>query len=140
MLRPLARPQPSPLLTPEQLRADLRFLQETIAATHPEPGFSADPAALRLACRQIEARVQAATTPDQAWRLLATLNPLFADGHLAITPAAPLAHSQAFLDGGGRFFPYEINRDAGGALRIRARLPGGRHGLRPAIPLRIAAR
>lgn len=121
---PLVLAQPGPLLTPEQLRADLRFIQETIAATHPEPGFSADPAALRLAYRQIEARMQAPMTPDQAWRLLATLNPLFADGHLAITPAAPLAHSQAFLDGGGRFFPYEVNLDAGGALRIRARLGG----------------
>ena len=121
---PLALAQPTPLLTPEQLRADLRFIQETIAATHPEPGFSADPAAVRLAYHSIAEQMRAPMSPDQAWRLLATLNPLYADGHLAITPAAPLAHSQAFLDGGGRFFPYEVTLDAAGILSIRAQLGG----------------
>ncbi|MGK5081253.1 S41 family peptidase [Janthinobacterium sp. HLX7-2] len=121
---PLALAQPTPLLTPEQLRADLRFIQESIAATHPEPGFSADPAAVRQAYEYIAEQMQVPMSPDQAWRLLAMLNPLYADGHLAITPAGPLAQSQAFLEAGGRFFPYEVSLDAAGGLRIRAQLGG----------------
>ena len=121
---PLALAQPSPLLTPEQLRADLRFVQESITATHPQPDFSADPAAVRQAYKYIAEQMQAPMSPDQAWRLLAMLNPLYADGHLALTPAGPLAQSQAFLDAGGSFFPYEVSLDASGALRIRAQLGG----------------
>ena len=112
------------MLTPGQLRADLRFIQNSIAATPPDPGFSTDPAALRQANAYIAGQIQAPMSPDQAWRLLATLNPLYADGHLAITPTAPLAQGQPFLDGGGRFFPCEITLDAAGALFIRARLGG----------------
>lgn len=121
---PVALAQAMPLLTPEQLRADLRFIQETIAATHPEPGFSADPAAVDHAYAAIGEQLQAPMSSDQAWRVLATLNPLYADGHLAITPAAPQAQSQAFLDGGGRFFPYEVTLDGDGGLYIRALLGG----------------
>jgi len=121
---PLVLAQPSPLLTPEQLRADLRFVQESIAATHPQPDFSADPAAVRQAYAYIVEQMQAPMSPDQAWRLLAMLNPLYADGHLAITPATPLAQSQAFLDAAGSFFPYEVSLDASGALRIRTQLGG----------------
>ena len=102
---PVALAQAMPLLTPDQLRADLRFVQDAIAATHPEPGFSADPAAVDEAYAAIGEQMRAPMSPDQAWRVLATLNPLYADGHLAITPAAPRAQSQAFLDGGRTLFP-----------------------------------
>lgn len=133
----LAQAMPPSLLTPEQLRADLRFIQESIAATHPEPGFSADPAAVRQAYAAIAEQMQAPMSPDEAWRLLATLNPLYADGHLAITPPAPLAQSQAFLAAGGRFFPYEVTLDAAGGLRIRAQLGGAPSPLQGARITRI---
>ncbi|MEG0880148.1 MAG: hypothetical protein RSH52_02645 [Janthinobacterium sp.] len=74
----LARSATVPPLTPEQLRADLRFVQDAIAATHPEPGFSADPAAVGHAYAAIAEQMREPMSPDQAWRLLATLNPLYA--------------------------------------------------------------
>jgi hypothetical protein len=112
------------LATPEQLRADLRFIQEQIAATHPEPGFSADPVKLRQTFAQIDAQITVPLTQDQAWRLLATLNPIFADAHLALTPPDPHGQSAAFLQSGGRLFPFEVEVDPAGIVTIRGELGG----------------
>ena len=53
---PGLRAQDEPLLTPDQLHTDLRFIQDSIADTHPEPGFSADEAQLRQAYQQLRIR------------------------------------------------------------------------------------
>jgi hypothetical protein len=111
-------------LTPAQLRADLRFIQDSIAATHPDPGFSADLVQLRQAFQQVDAQLTGPLTQDQAWRLLATLNPVFADAHLAITPADPQAKSADFLKSGGKFFPFEVSVEPAGTVTIRSELGG----------------
>ena len=121
---PGLRAQDERLLTPDQLRTDLRFIQDSIAATHPEPGFSADEAQLRQAYQQLATQLQQPMTRDAAWRLLATLNPVYADAHLAITQPDPYGQSAAHLKAGGTFFPYEMVADAAGTLRIRAELGG----------------
>jgi hypothetical protein len=119
-------PAPDPTLyAPEQLRADLRFIQDSIAATHPDPGFSADLEKLKLAYRRIDAQLDRPMTRDQAWRLLATLNPVYADGHMALTQGDSLGMTASFLKAGGALFPFEVTIDAAGALTIRSELGGG---------------
>jgi len=122
---PCAGAQTLAVFTPEQLRADLRFVQESIANTHPDTGFSADAEQLRQAYRRIDAQLDKPMTRDQAWRVMATLNPVFADAHLVLTQPDAGGQSEAFLAGGGGFFPYEMVADAQGGLTIRAELGGG---------------
>ena len=119
-----ARAQTEPILTPEQLRADLRFIQDAVASTHPDPGFSTDAEQLRQTYRRIDAQLDKPMTRDQAWRVMATLNPVFADAHLALTQPDAGGQSESFLAGGGGFFPYEMVVDAQGGLAIRAELGG----------------
>lgn len=119
-----AAAQDAPVFTPEQLRADLRFVREAIAATHPDPGFSADAEQLRLAYQRVDAGLDRPMTRDQAWRLMATLNPVYADGHLALTQPDADGQSAALIAAGGGLFPYEMVADARGALTIRAELGG----------------
>ena len=121
---PCSRAQTAPLFTPEQLRADLRFVQDAVAATHPAPGFSADVEQLRQTYRRIDAQLDTPMTRDQAWRLMATLNPVYADAHMALTPPDAGAQSEALLAAGGGFFPYEVVVDPQGGLAIRAELGG----------------
>ncbi|USX21489.1 S41 family peptidase [Oxalobacteraceae bacterium OTU3REALA1] len=120
-----ASAQTAPVFTPEQLRADLRFVQDTIASTHPDPGFSADAEQLRQTYRRIDAQLDQPMTRDQAWRLMATLNPVFADAHMVVTQPDAGGQSEAFIAGGGGFFPYEVVVDTQGGLTIRAELGGG---------------
>ncbi|MBJ7311879.1 S41 family peptidase [Rugamonas sp. CCM 8940] len=112
------------LFTPEQLRADLRFIQDQVAATHPEPGFSADPDKLRLAYRHIDTQLREPMTRDQAWRLLATLNPVYADAHMVLTQPDAQGQSAAFVQAGGKFFPYEVSVQPAGNIYIRTELGG----------------
>jgi len=119
-----AQAQTAPVFTPEQLRADLRFVQDRIADTHPDPGFSADTEQLRQAYQRIDAQLDKPMTRDQAWRLLASLNPVFADAHMALTQPDAAGQSEALLARGGGFFPYEVVVDAQGGLSVRAELGG----------------
>lgn len=80
-----AQARTAPVFTPEQLRADLRFVQDTVASTHPDPGFSADTEQLRQTYLRIDAQLNKPMTRDQAWRLMATLNPVYADAHMVLT-------------------------------------------------------
>ena len=121
---PCARAQTPPLFTPEQLRADLRFVQNAVAATHPDPGFSADVEQLRQTYRRIDAQLDTPMTRDQAWRVMATLNPVYADAHMVLTQPDAGAQSEALLAAGGGFFPYEMVVDPQGGLAIRAELGG----------------
>jgi hypothetical protein len=120
-----ARAQTAPVFTPEQLRADLRFVQDAIASTHPDPGFSVDAERLRQTYQRIDAQLDQPMTRDQAWRLMSTLNPVFADAHMAVTQPDAGGQSEAFIAGGGGFFPYEVVVDTQGGLTIRAELGGG---------------
>ena len=84
-----ASAQDEPRFTPAQLRADLSFVKQAIATTHPDPDFSVDPVRLAQAYEQIDAQLREPLTRDQAWRLLATLNPVFAScPRIWIKPAA----------------------------------------------------
>src|SRR5690349_6429545 len=64
--------------SPEALQEDFRFLRAEIDRVHPDPGLFTSRETLRKAYDKVEAQLQKPMTRDQAWRALATLNPLFA--------------------------------------------------------------
>jgi hypothetical protein len=119
-----AAPQPERLYPPQALQADLRFMQAEIARIHPAPGLFVSEEALRKAFEQVEGQLQQPLDRDQAWRVFAALNPVFADAHMFILYPDWKDLARAHLQQGGRFFPYEVQVDADGAIRIRTELGG----------------
>jgi len=61
---------------------------------------------------------------DAAWRVLAKMNPQFADAHLALLQPERDKQVGAHLAAGGAFFPYEVRVSPEGQLFIRAELGG----------------
>jgi hypothetical protein len=120
-----AQPAPSePLYSPEALQQDLRFLRAEIDRIHPEPGLFTSRETLRKAYDKVEAQLQQPLNRDQAWRVLATLNPLFADAHMFVVQPDWRALTRAHLEAGGMLFPYEVQVSAGGEIAIRAEIGG----------------
>lgn len=117
-------PGPEMRYSAEQLQQDFRFLQGAIAKTHPGVAFSTDLTRLHSAYEEVEARLQQPLDRDQAWRVLARLNPVFADAHLVVSQPAMLENSAAFLKEGGALFPYEVHVDGAGDVFIRSDLGG----------------
>jgi len=107
-------------IAPDALQADLRFLRAEIERIHPEPGLFVSRETLRLAYDRIEEQFRQPMGRGQAWRTLATLNPLFADGHMFVTQPDWRATARAHVAAGGVLFPYEVQVDAAGAMTIRA--------------------
>lgn len=109
-------------ITAEQFREDLDFMQRTLTQIHPDLRFSSEPEAVVKAMHALANDIGAPVTQDEAWRRLATLNPLFADGHLFVGfdwRGATKAH----LGAGGTLFPYEVALSDGN-LFIRGLLGG----------------
>lgn len=113
-----------PMLTTEQLQQDVQFMRRTIAEIHPDPGFSIAPAQLEAALDTAQRQLSAPMDRDAAWRVLAKLNPQFADAHLALLQPERDRQVQAHLAAGGGFFPYEVRISPEGQLFIRAELGG----------------
>lgn len=111
-------------IAPQALQADLRFVAETVRATHPDLDHSVDPAALEHAFHTTEALLTTPMTRDQAWSALARLNPVFADGHLMVGFDDWRAEGRRHLDHGGVLFPFEVVIDAQRGLRVRSLLGG----------------
>lgn len=110
--------------TPEQLRADLAFLESALARTHPDVAHSVDPQALAHAFADMRNRLNEPMSADQAWKVMSGLNPVMGDGHLTVSyPGGVAAEIRRHLDGGGLLFPYEVHV-TGTALFVRARLDG----------------
>jgi hypothetical protein len=129
---PEAAAQPAtPRLTAEQVRQDLDFIEQTISEHHPDLRFSADPHAVDETCRALRAGIRKEMTRDEAWRLLARLNPVLADGHLLVGYPDWRASTKAELNAGGTLFPYEVGL-SDGQLVIHALLGGADTPLRGA--------
>jgi hypothetical protein len=122
---PLSAAMAQTPISAQQLGEDAAFIRQTIARTHPDPGFSAAPDAVEAALDAIGKTAPASMTRDQAWQRLAALNPLFADAHLFIGYPDWRAEATAHLASGGALFPYEVDLDDDGRLFIRAALGGG---------------
>ncbi len=115
-LAPLARPLAAgetPRIDADQFRQDIAFVRDRIARMHPDLGFSADPAAVRQALDRLGRDLPATLDRDEAWRRLATLNPLFADAHFLIGYPDWRGEAHAWLEAGGGLFPVEVAIDAG---------------------------
>lgn len=112
--------------SPAAVEADIRALQAGIQATHPDPGYTMDPARFERALAHIRSQLTRASSQDEAWKVLATLNPVFADGHLAVGFPDWRAQATAHLAGGGTLFPFEVHADASGKLVVVSELGGGR--------------
>ena len=120
-----AAASPGVQLTTAQLQEDLVFLKKSIALTHPDVSYSADNAALERTLASVEKKFGKPMTRDQAWRVLATLNPVFSDAHLPVSMGDFEPEAKAHLQNGGGFFPYEVHVDAAGDVFIRAEMGGG---------------
>ena len=120
-----AAPAPAGVeLTAAQLQEDLAFVKKSIALTHPDTGYSADNAALERAFASVEKKFSKPMTRDQAWRVLATLNPVFSDAHLQVSMGNYEPEAKAHIQNGGGFFPYEVHVDTAGDVFIRAGMGG----------------
>jgi hypothetical protein len=122
-----AAPAPaSAQLTVAQLQEDLAFLKKSIDATHPDLSFSADGDALARTFAIVEKKLDKPMTRDAAWRVMATLNPVFSDAHFFVSMGEFENEMRAHLDYGGGFFPFEVHVDHHGDVFISAVAGGGK--------------
>ena len=97
-----AQPVTDPGFTADQLREDLTDWQDWLRSTHPDLAHSTDIARLD---RQVEALgngLDGNYTAQEAWMVLSTLNPIFADAHtgLAVPPAPDASFPPVGIRGG----------------------------------------
>lgn len=111
-------------LTPEQLREDLRTMQDAILRTHPQPEHSVDPVVMARAFADVRSALDRPMDRDEAWQVFATLNPLLADGHLFVGYPDWRGETTAYRASGGALFPFEIRVDEEGQPFVRAALGG----------------
>ncbi|MET0980828.1 MAG: S41 family peptidase [Telluria sp.] len=110
--------------TADQLQQDLRAARDFLSVTHPQPDMWVSGQALQQAFQDAETQLQEPKTRDEAWRILARMNPVFADAHLGFLQPEWRSQARAFLQSGGAFFPFEVQVDASGQLFVRAELGG----------------
>jgi len=113
-----------PRFTVEQLQQDVRFIRQSIAEIHPEPGFSIAPQRLDAALDEASRQLSVPMSRGEAWRVLGKLNPLFADAHFALLQPDFRGQGASHQAGGGLLFPFEVQASADGKLFIRAKLGG----------------
>jgi hypothetical protein len=110
--------------TPQQLGEDLDALAGVINQQHPDLGHSTDAVELSRKVADVRRQLNRRMTRDEAWRALATLNPVLADGHLLIAFPDWRGESAQHLEHGGTFFPFEVHVEPQGDVFVRAKLGG----------------
>jgi hypothetical protein len=115
---------PPALLSPIQLRQDLKFIQDVLTKTHPDINFSANATELKLAVDRLEEELARPMTTDQAWRQFATLNPVFADAHVTIIGPDPQTQTSALFKSGHGLFPFEVTVEPTGRVHVLSELGG----------------
>jgi hypothetical protein len=114
-------------LTPGELRADLTLVSQVLTHCDPDLRHSVAPSVVAKKIAAIRAKLDHPMTRDQAWRVLSTLNPVLADGHMGIFyPDSSDKRWLAHLNDGGVLFPFETVVHADGTLYVRAALGGGK--------------
>lgn len=111
-------------LSPAQLREDLQFIQRVVTQIHPDIGFSANTDALKAAMAHVDAQLVGPMTPDETWRLFATLNSVFADAHVSVISPDPSGQTAALHASGQGLFPFEVSVDAAGQVHVLSELGG----------------
>ncbi len=111
--------------TPAQLQQDLQFVRDAIESTHPEPALRSGQQAYDQAFATARGKLGQPMSRDEAWRVLAGMNPVFNDAHLGIVFPDWRAETRAHLQEGGKLFPFEVMIDGQQRLRIVDALGGG---------------
>ena len=107
---PVSADTPPPTFTSAQLRADLQEIRKALFEMAADLSHSVDATDLEKAIRKLDARLADSPplTRDEAWRVLATLNPLLADGHLFVGFVDWRGDVRAHLASGGTLFPIGV--------------------------------
>lgn len=121
---------------PEALQADLKFAMAAIERIHPDLDQAVDHERLEQTVGDTLRALDHPMTRDEAWSVMARLNPVFADGHLLIGFDDWRQDGAAHLKTGG-YFPFEVALDERGDLRIVSLLGGGASRLAGARIVRI---
>ncbi len=116
---------PTSMVSPAGFKADIQAMRADIRATHPQLSYTANVGALDRVIARLVAGVHKPITREEAWRRLATLNPVFSDGHLAIIVHDWRKHAAEYLAKGGAFFPFEVWVNPQGRVLILSALGGG---------------
>ncbi|HSX58983.1 MAG TPA: S41 family peptidase [Tahibacter sp.] len=123
-------------LTPRQWHEDLAAARAAIAATHPDLAHSTSAAAVDHGFARVERQLRRPLDVDAGWRVLAALNPLFADAHLCVCYDDWRTEVRGLLADGGGVFPFAVDADADGRLVVTRWLGGA---ATPLAGARIAA-
>lgn len=115
-LKAVAAATAEPLLSPEDILADLDAILPTVESIHPNLDFTADLSELRAAVAGLRARIDRPMTVRAAWAVLARLNPLFRDAHVGLRH--PVDEFDAYRAAGGAVFPTPVFVDREGRLRV----------------------
>lgn len=102
-------------LSAETLEADIEAWEDWLFATHPQPEFSMDVDAVRTGFVRVGDSLDGHYSRREAWLALSVLNPMFADGHVALR--LPTADYEAWLADGGAEFTLPV-RIAGTRLFV----------------------
>lgn len=103
---------PAQVIDVVALQADLRIALDTIQHQHPDLAHSVGKAELERQLRKIRGQLDHPMRQAEAWRVLAQLNPVLADGHLFIgLPDWRERSAEAIRQGAG-FFPFEVRLDS----------------------------
>ncbi|QNA87728.1 hypothetical protein G4G28_03225 [Massilia sp. Dwa41.01b] len=113
-----------PEFTVEQLQQDVAFIRKTIDEIHPQPESSIPREQLDAVLDTARRDLSVPMGRDEAWRVLARLNPPFADAHFAVVQPEWRTQAEAFLASGGAFFPFEVRVTPEGKLFVRSELGG----------------
>jgi len=111
-------------ISAQALREDMDFLLKTVREAHPDLGFSTSEAALQASLDDIRRDLPPRMRRDEAWRHLARINPVLADGHLLVALPDWRADTALHRAAGGVLFPFELVFDAQGRPVIEAALGG----------------
>lgn len=111
--------------TPAQLQQDLQFVRDAIESTHPEPALRSGQPAYDQAFLAARGKLDQPLTRDEAWRVLAAMNPAFNDAHLGVIFPDWRAETRAHLQAGGKLFPFEVMIDGRQRVHIVNALGGG---------------
>lgn len=114
----------APRISAQELQADIAFLRETVARSHPDLAFSTNFEAISRTLDSIGQGLAPSMARDEAWGRLALLNPVFADAHLFVGYPEWRADSAAHLASGRTLFPYEVHLGPDGKLSIKSKLGG----------------
>jgi C-terminal processing protease CtpA/Prc len=112
------------LCEPTSLAQDLDQLIETVTATHPNIGYTANLPELHSKVNEIRRGLSGPLDVRNAWMRLAQLNPLFRDAHVGLQ--FPVNEFTAYRQGGGTVFPLPVYVDEADRVRIAegTALPG----------------